>query len=373
MHFEKLERLIDTMPQRGIPACDLKVTLDGETVFRRMAGYSDVAGTRPVSENDLYWIFSATKPITCTAGMRLIEDGKLSLDDPVSKYLPEFAHLTVKTADGIVPCQTPMTVRHLFTMHGGMNYDLQHPILMKARENRNATTRELVAAMAREPLDFEPGAHWQYSLCHDVLAAVIEVASDMTFGEYLKKVMFDPLGMENTGFFPTEEQKKRFSAQYDYCVGSGKAIPVETGCAFQLSDRYESGGAGLFSSTDDYCKVMTALACDGVSPEGYRLLKSETIAQMEVNHLDPARTGFPERRMYGYGFGLCGRVHIDPAYSLSPSSIGEFGWDGAAAAFAMVDRPKRIGMYFATHIFNCEPLYIVLHAEMRRLFIEGLE
>ena len=133
MQFSELERLIDTMPERGIPACDLAVTLDGEPVFRRTAGYADEGKTRPVSPDDLYWIFSASKLITCTAALQLIEQGKLSLDDPVSRFLPAFGELTVRNPDGsLSPCRTPMTVLHLFTMTGGMSYDLRHPAILEA-------------------------------------------------------------------------------------------------------------------------------------------------------------------------------------------------------------------------------------------------
>ena len=212
MSFTKLEQLIDSMPKRGIPACDLIVTRHGETVFRRMAGYSDAAGTKPVSENDLYWIFSATKPVTCTAAMRLVEQGKLRLDDPVSKYLPAFANPTVISTQGgdPTPAKNVMTIEHLFTMTGGLNYNSNTPHAKAAKANPNTSTQELVNAFAKEPLDFEPGTFYRYSLCHDVLAAVVEVVSGMRFSDYMQKYIFDPLGMADTGFRPTDAQKARF-------------------------------------------------------------------------------------------------------------------------------------------------------------------
>ncbi len=375
MQFSELERLIDTMPERGIPACDLAVTLDGEPVFRRTAGYADEGKTRPVSPDDLYWIFSASKLITCTAALQLIEQGKLSLDDPVSRFLPAFGELTVRNPDGsLSPCRTPMTVLHLFTMTGGMSYDLRHPAILEAAANPEAGTLELAGAMAKMPLLFEPGTHYRYSLCHDVLGAVVEAASGMRLGEYLGANIFEPLGMTDTGFHPTPAQRARLCAMYSFDRGTGTSRPVPADNEDTLTGRYDSGGGGLFSSVDDYMRFVTALALGGTAKGGARLLRPETVAQMEVNRLGPAPLqDFVTTRLYGYGWGLCGRVHMRPAYSLSRSPAGEFGWDGAAGAFAMIDRKNRLALYFAMHVRGCSYAYHVLHPLIRNLVYKGLE
>ena len=133
MNFSKLDAFMKTMPERGIPGCELAVAKDGEIVYRTSVGFADAAKTKPASKNDLYWIFSATKVITCIAAMRLVEEGKIALDDPVSKYIPEYATMTVKQADGkIVPAKTQMTILHLFTMTGGMTYERKSPSLVRA-------------------------------------------------------------------------------------------------------------------------------------------------------------------------------------------------------------------------------------------------
>ncbi len=375
MNFSKLEQLIDTMPQRGIPGCDLAVTKDGKTVFRHSAGYSDEAKTKPVAPTDLYWIFSASKVITCVAAMRLVEEGKLNLDDPVSRYLPAFGELTVLNSDKTVsPCRTPMKLIHLFTMTGGMGYDIGQKPIADAMADPHAGTLEIVSAMAKVPLFFEPGTHYRYSLCHDVLAAVVEVASGMRFSDYLQTVVFDPLGMTETGFRPTEEQKMRFAATYRFRSSDAVSAPVPTVNTYALNANYDSGGAGLFSCTDDYIKVVTALACGGTAANGYRLLRPETIAMMEVNRLCPdALRDFVTTRLFGYGWGLCGRVHINPVYSLSRAPVGEFGWDGAAGAFAMVDRTNRVALYFAMQVHACGYAYHVIHPCLRNLVYEGLD
>lgn len=375
MNFSKLEKLIDTMPQRAIPFCDLAVSKDGETVFRRSSGYSDAAQTKPVSPDDLYWIFSCSKVITCAAAMRLVEEGKLEIEDPVSKYLPSFASLTVKQKDGsIIPAQNVMTVEHLFTMTGGMTYDMFTDSIREAIETTDATTVSIVSAMAKDPLQFEPGTHYRYSLCHDVLAAVVEVISGMRFSEYVQAYILDPLGMKDTGFRPTPEQEARLVVTYRYngVNQAPKLIPSDN--QFTLIPSYDSGGAGLFSSVDDYMRFATTLACGGTSPDGYRLLRPETIALMEENRLCPAALkDLNANRLFGYGWGLGCRVHMNPAVSFSRSAIGEFGWDGAAGAFSMIDRKNRVALYFAMQVRGNTYVYNDLHPYLRNLVYEGLE
>ena len=374
MNFSKLEQLIDTMPDRSVPFCDLAVTKDGETVFRRSAGFSNAEQTKPVSPNDLYWIFSASKVITCAAAMRLVEEGKLSIQDPVSKYIPTFANLTVKQKDGsLLPAQNTMTVEHLFTMTGGMTYDMFTDSIREAIETTDASTLSVVSAMAKDPLLFEPGTRYKYSLCHDVLAAVVEVASGIRFSEYLKIYIFDPLEMRDTGFRPTEEQTARLVASYRFNGVNEAPLPIPSDNQYNLIPAYDSGGAGLFSSVDDYMKFATTLALGGTAPNGYKLLRPETVALMEVNHLCPvALKDLNAGRLYGYGWGLGCRVHMNPAISFSRSAVGEFGWDGAAGAFSMIDRKNGVAAYFAMQVRGNNYIYNDVHPLIRNLIYEGL-
>lgn len=203
MNTDKLDRFLDEMPLRGLPGCDLSVTRNGREVYRRTVGYSDAEMKRPVDHDTLWWIFSATKVITCTAAMRLVEEGRLKLTDKVSDYLPAFGSLTVRQKDGtIVPATEPMRIVHLFTMTGGMDYDLNAPEITNAIAAGHTDTVSLCSAMASRPLWFEPGTHYQYSLCHDVLAAVVEVITEMKFSDYLRELMFEPLGMADHGLPP---------------------------------------------------------------------------------------------------------------------------------------------------------------------------
>ena len=326
-----------------------------------------------MSNRDIYWIFSATKVITCIAAMRLVEEGRLNLDDPVSKYIPEFANVTVKQKDGtVVPANNTMTVLHLFTMTGGMSYNLKAKEILAAT-TPTVSTLELVRAMAKTPLSFEPGTHYQYSLCHDVFAAVVEVVSGMRFSDYLDTLMFKPLGITDMGFRPNTEQFSRFSASYNYHDGTATATPRELKNAYAFSPNYDSGGAGLFATVDEYMKIISTIACGGTTTDGYSLLKPETIAMMQENRLcDDALNDFVNRRHYGYGWGLCGRVHLNSSMSDSLSPVGEFGWDGAAAAFVMIDTANRIALYLGTHVHSCTYMYYKIHPTVRNLLYEGL-
>lgn len=373
MNFEKLDAYMQKIPIFGIPACELAITQDGKTIYRKEVGYSDTELTKPVTKRDIYWIFSATKVITCIAAMRLVEEGRLKLDDPVSKYIPEFAHITVKRKDGsITPAKNTMTVLHLFTMTGGLSYNLKTPEILAAT-TPTASTLDLVQAMAKTPLSFEPGTHYQYSLCHDVLAAVVELVSGMRFSDYLDTTIFKPLGITDMGFRPNAEQLSRFSAMYDYHDGTATATPRELVNAYAFSPNYDSGGAGLFATVDDYIKVISVIACGGQTADGYSILKPETISMMQENRLcDDALNDFVNRRLFGYGWGLCGRVHTNPLMSDSLSPIGEFGWDGAAAAFVMIDPANRLALYLGTHVKNCTYMYYKIHPTIRNLLYEGL-
>ena len=371
MNFEKLDAYLSAMPERGIPACEVAITKDGITVYRKMVGYSDAEGTKPVSRDDLYWIFSATKVVTCIAAMRLVEEGRLSLSDPVEKYIPEFGNVQVKRKDGsVTPAETVMTIEHLFLMTGGLTYDLKLPSILAAEDR---STLGLVRAMVKEPLRFEPGTHYLYSLCHDVLAAVVEVVSGMSFSAYLDETIFRPLGIRNMGFHPTEEQLARFSTMYDYKSGVGGAKPRVLRNSYRLSEEYESGGAGLFASVDDYVKIITALACGGTTADGYRLLSSETIRQMQENRLcDDAWNDFCTTRYHGYGWGLCGRVHVDPNRSHCLSPIKEFGWGGAAGALVLMDTENRLAFYYGQQVMNCSYIFQLGHQMLKNLLYEGL-
>ena len=188
MHTEDIAKFLES---KGIPSSDVIIYHNHKQIYRCKLGHKDAQGNVPLNGDELYFLYSATKPITCVAAMRLVERGIISIEDPVSKYIPEYAHLTYRCGDTVKECQNTMKVRHLFAMRGGLSYDLNMPSIKEClNENPNADTLTLVKSFAKTPLLFEPGTRYQYSLCHDVLAAVVEVASGMKIGEFLKKEIF---------------------------------------------------------------------------------------------------------------------------------------------------------------------------------------
>ena len=368
MNFTKLDNFIDKMPNRGFPSSELAVTLNGEVIYHKCAGFADTKGERPATKNDLYWIYSATKVITCIAAMRLVEEGKLSLTDPVSKYIPEYKYLTVRNDDGsITPAKNEMTILHLFTMTGGLTYNMRTEAL-ETQVGINGSTLDFAKGFILDPLAFEPGTKYLYSLCHDVLAAVCEVITGMPFSEYLDSLIFKPLGLSDIGFRPNAEQRARFAAMYRYVHGNNTAIEIPCVNEMEILKNYESGGGGLFSSVSEYLKIITVIAMGGTAKNGYRLLKPETVAMMQKNLItDAQRSDCIKTSNFGYGWGLCGRVHIDPDVSLSLSPVGEFGWDGAAGAFSLMDTENKLALFFATHVRGAKYVYTVVHPTLRNL------
>ncbi len=377
MNFQALDQYLRGITSNGtVPGLEVAVTREGKTLYHEALGYTDVAKTRLATKEDIRWLFSCTKVMTCIAAMRLVEEGKLSISAPVSRYLPEYAHLKVKDekTGEIRNAKETMTVAHLFGMMGGLDYDIHAPAIRAAVAAGG--TREIVAAMAEKPLCFEPGTWFKYSLCHDVLAAVVEVVAGMSFGEYLKRIVFDPLELSDIGFVPSEAQKARFPQMYDYNSATRELVPMSSENAYVLSPRYESGGAGIFSTVTAYSKFLATLA-NGKSPEGYVLLKPETVKMIsETDILTPGgRLGMTaawSTRFFGYSWGLCGRVHLDPATSGAKSPRGEFGWDGAASSYCLIDPVNRVSLMLGTNVRHFIYGYHVLHPRLRDLVYECL-
>ena len=388
MNFNKLTDYLDRLGEDyGVPGYDLIVRKDHETVYRRMGGFSDYEGKRPVSDRDLYFLYSATKVITMTAAMQLIEEGRIGLEDPVSAYLPEFERMEVADhfvlnqwppqiptlADPHHPAGTPITIRMLMTMTAGLNYDIGNAEIVKLREKTGgrATTRQMMAAIAKMPLLFEPGTRYRYSLGHDVIAAVIEAISGERFSDYLNNHIFAPLGINDLTCHMTEEQRERLSALYRFDPETKGMVFVGEAPRYAITPNYESGGAALAGTTEAYAAVVEALANGGVGRSGARTLKEESV--MRFTH--PVITGealndFRVGRFLEYAYGLGVRVKSDPLLGYSP--VGEFGWDGAAGGYAVVDPFNHVGIFYVEHVLNFFEGYSVIHPRVRDLVYKGL-
>lgn len=373
MNFNALTQYLDQLPSKGIPGCDLMIYRNHEPVYRHFSGERDQGVA--MRGDETYWLYSASKVITMTACMQLIERGVLHLDDPVSKYLPAYEHLTVQDGDEVRPARTVMLLQHLMAMQGGLNYDLTRPAVKACVKKYGAatTTVQIAEAFAADPLDFDPGTHMRYSLCHDVVAAVVEVASGMQFGEYIQKNIFDPLGIHTLTFHPTEAQLNRLAARYTW---NAKEQPIEHNRfpqPYRLSELHESGGAGLMGDVESYALLVDALANDGVGKTGAKILSRESIDQMRTNRQTGACYEDWQRDFNrdGYGYGLGVRTLMKNDHSRSP--VGEFGWDGAAGAWTMIDVDNHIGAFYAQHVLSCGRAYSEFHPALRDLIYECLE
>ncbi len=370
MEFKELEQYLDSLSElENIPGCDCIIYHGHEMVFRHMAGYSDVEKTKPVSEKDRYMLYSATKVLTATAAMQLVEKGLLRLEDPLSRYLPEFAHMYV----GERPAEVPITIEHLLTMRAGFDYNVNMPSIQRViKADPKASTAQIVSAIAENPLSFEPGTHFQYSLCHDVLARVIEVVSGMKFGEYMKANLFDPLGMEHSGF-SIEEAKEFLTRQYEANPETKELRPVAHTNFSVMTPCYESGGAGLVSTVEDYGRFVEAMCNYGVSASGKRILQAESIDLMRKNRMDEVcMEDFKRVNKIGYGYGLGVRTLIEKEMSGAKSPIGEFGWDGAAGAYVMIDVENKIGIFYAQQVLARDVANII-HTRIRNMVYDWLE
>ena len=371
MNFEYMKNFMNSLTEWIIPGKSVVIYKDGKKVFEYSSGYSDLEKRIKKTGEEQLYIYSCSKVATVTASLQLYEQGKFLLSDPLYEYLPEFKKMYVKDGDRIKAAENPITIRDLFTMTAGLSYATNTPAFEKARKltDGKMDTRTVIKCLAEEPLLFEPGARWNYSLCHDVLAVLAEVVSGMRFSEYMKKHIFEPLDMNNSYYHAPNDVI--ISPQYIYEIQDTKNI-VELqqkehttgvvkrayGNELVFGENYDSGGAGIITTVDDYAKFAAALANSGTGLNNNRILSSATVKLMKTNQLNEAqRKTMNWRRLRGYGYGLGVRTLIDKAESGSNSSIGEIGWGGAAGATIIADTEEKVALFYAHHMLNPQEEY----------------
>ena len=371
MNFEYMKNFMDSLTEWIIPGNSVVIYKDGKKVFEYSSGYSDLEKKIKKTGEEQLYIYSCSKVATVTAALQLYEQGKFLLSDPLYEYLPEFKKMYVKDGDRIKAAENPITIRDLFTMTAGLSYATNTPAFEKARKltDGKMDTRTVIKCLAEEPLLFEPGARWNYSLCHDVLAVLAEVVSGMRFSEYMKKYIFEPLDMNNSYYHTPNDVI--ISPQYIYEIQDTKNI-VELqqkehtsgvvkrayGNELVFGENYDSGGAGIITTVDDYAKFAAALANSGTGLNNNRILSSATVKLMKTNQLNEAqRKTMNWRRLRGYGYGLGVRTLIDKAESGSNSSIGEIGWGGAAGATIIADTEEKVALFYAHHMLTPQEEY----------------
>jgi len=374
MDFSNVKNFLNYMADKRSPGNAVVIYYGGKKVFAYAAGYSDLENRTPFTGNEYVNIYSCSKVTTVTAAAQLLEKGLFLMNDPLYEYIPEYKNMTVKDSNGeIRKALRPITVGDLFSMTAGFNYNLNCSAIKNAREitGGKCNTLTVIRELAKEPLCFDPGDHWQYSLCHDVLAGLVEVISGMKFRDYVKNNIFAPLGMEKSVYHHTEEIINNMASQYSFvphgassnfdlveaqkygATGDGTFVNVGKSVSYVFGEEYDSGGAGITTTVDDYAKLAAALAGGGLGLNGERILSAKTVELMKVDRLTPEQhKDYNWTALKGYGYGMGVRTHIDQSESGSIASIGEFGWGGAAGASFYADTQNNLGIFYIQHCLN---------------------
>lgn len=346
------QRLHKHVDDGKLPGTFVRIIKDGKVVYNDAYGMIDVANNKPTQENSLYRIFSMTKPITAVAIMTLYDQGKLQLDDKVSKYIPEFSQTNVyKKVDGnhsTEPQKNEMTIRHLLTHTSGIPYGWQQSYtdsIYAARQlmMQDWSLAEMTKNLSTIPLKFQPGTNYNYGLGIDVAGYIVEVISGKTLDAYFKSTIFDPLKMDDTAFYLSEEKRDRMSVNYTHDE-NGKIKVKEN--ILSLDDdnppKLLLGGAGLISTLTDYERFCRMLLNKG-ELNGKRVL-SEKAAQIVMTDQFPKEV----EAIPGNGHGLSGTVNLE---------TGEYSWGGAASTKFWIDPTNNLIVICYTQLMQAKTEY----------------
>src|SRR6195952_4431320 len=381
--FDRIEdhlkrRYIDT---GRFPGTQLLVFRRGNVVHNAVQGFADLERKAPLKNDTIYRIYSMTKPITSVAFMMLLEEGRVALDEPVHKYIPEWKNLGVFQAGTspaflTKPPTRPMLIVDLLRHTAGLTYGFQQRSNVDGayREKKiggvekAGTLQTMIDDLAKIPLEFSPGEGWNYSVATDVIGYLIGKISGMPFEQFLKERILGPLGMNDTDFFVPKAKAHRFAACYSADPQGGMTFHATerkgsltlqddpTKSSFLSQPSLVSGGGGLCSTTSDYLTFCRALL-NGGELGGVRLLGPKTLKLMASNHLPGgvdlptmSRSLFSEASYNGIGFGLGFAVTMNPAQTLIAGSPGEFAWGGAATTSFFIDPAEELITIFMTQV-----------------------
>jgi CubicO group peptidase (beta-lactamase class C family) len=361
---ERLGRITEHLRQdvaKGtIPGAVLLVSRRGKVAYFEVVGRLDPQHDNALMPRDaIFRIYSMSKPIVTVLAMMLVEQGRLSLGDPVARYLPEFKDVKVgvekRGPDGkvtleLVAPQRPMTVQDLMRHTSGLTYGffgtgaVKKAYLEADLNAGDPTTAEFVGRLAKLPLAYQPGITWEYSQSTDVLGRLIEAVSGKQLSATLKEMLLDPLGMVDTSFYVTDPAKQKRIAEpfaNDRTIGAGAMFNDP-----RVARKYESGGGGLVGTAEDYARFLMMLA-NGGTLDGKRYLSPKTIAYMTSDHMsDVIRRGPYDLMGPGYRFGLGFAVRTDAGVASKPGSAGDYYWGGAGGTYFWVDPKERMFVVF---------------------------
>lgn len=353
-----------------VAGANVLICKDNKEIGYWQYGKADIENNKTYSRDTICRMYSMSKTITSAAAMKLIQDGKLDLQQNIADYIPEFNNLQVCSEQGKngkpYKANRQIIVQDLLNMTSGYTYgaywegstvgehltsDLINQLDKDVIGENKITTQEVAKRLAQIPVSFEPGTDYQYGLSADILGAVIEKASGMKFSEYLKNELFAPLGMKDTGFYVPQEKQTRLSKVYKTVENNGKSeLELFTDCRLGIQDKmdhapaFESGGAGLCSTIDDYMKFGLMLMNKGVA-DSKRILQAKTVEFMSTAKLrDNLQEKFNQKMEHLAGYTYCNllRIASEPEKCKMITSKGEFGWDGWLGPYLSVDIENRL-------------------------------
>jgi CubicO group peptidase (beta-lactamase class C family) len=383
-----------------LPGMLTQVYRKGHLVHTGICGHMDLERGKPMREDAIFRIYSMSKPITAVALMMLVEEGLIGLDDIVHSHIPEWKNLGVYSSGMpsllpdappsflTTPVQRAMKVVDLATHTSGLTYGfMMRSAVDAAYRKAKVVDREtpgglqgMVGQLAQIPLDFSPGTAWNYSVSIDVLGYLVEKLSGMSFGEFLRTRLFDPLGMKDTAFYVPSDDIERFTSCYQpETQGSGLRLQDDgRESTYAKPPMLESGGGGLVSTAHDYlrfCRMML----NGGTLDGVQILSPKTVALFSLNYLRDAREiadmalpgMFSESGYAGVGFSLGCGVNVNVAKTRLPGSLGEYFWGGAAATAFWIDPKEELTVVFMTQVIG-SPARLTLRRDLRTLVYSAM-
>ena len=324
-------------------AClNVLVWQNGKELCYAQAGLADIGTKKPIARDAVFRLYSQSKPVTAAAVMILADRGLIDLMDSVDRYLPGFRNPRVVAADGTLsPALRAPWLLELLGMTAGLCYPDADPAGQYAARVFEEDQELILAGggmgtvdfcnrLGEQPLAFQPGTHWRYSTCADILGAVVEVVSGKRFGQFLREEIFDPLGMKDTGFWVPEEKRDRLVTCYrrtEKGLEEFRSLHLAVGC-YDREPAFESGGAGLVSTLDDYMAFARMLMNGGVTAEGRRILSEAAVRYMRTPQLSPEVRRDMWDSLGGYNYSCLMRICDRPGAAPLMTREGEYGWDG---------------------------------------------
>jgi CubicO group peptidase (beta-lactamase class C family) len=361
------EKYLDT---GKLPCALTLVERNGHVAHSSALGHMDLERKRPLQEDTIFRIYSMTKPFTSLALMMLVEEGRISLDDPVHRYIPQWRELGVYEGGFIGGFRTkrtsaPMRVVDLMRHTSGLTYGFQQRTNVDAAYRKlhlgeiptAVSLEQMIDELAKVPLEFSPGSAWNYGISTDVVGYLVGQVSGQPFEQFLRSRILDPLGMTDTDFMVPAAKASRFAACYAATPKGGMVLQDDPQTSFFLKPpTFVSGGGGLVSTAADYLRFCRMLL-NGGELDGVRLVSPKTLELMSHNHLpggkdlpDLAVSLFSEVTYAGVGFGLGFAVSVSPARGLLPGSPGDISWGGLASTYFWVDPREQLIVIFMTQL-----------------------